>query len=532
MERRKGVLRSSGIHFNQVRKPPDTVAGLAYTECMDLDPSVCYRAVRARDVRYDGRFFTCVKTTGICCRPICPASPPKIENCSFLTTAAAAQQAGFRPCLRCRPESSPDLDAWRGTSATVSRALKMIEGGALDDGDIASLAGRLEIGERHLRRLFRRHVGAAPVTVAQTRRVLLAKQLIHQTDLSMVEVALASGFGSVRRFNETFQLLYHRPPSELRRHATAASPAPEISLLLPYRPPYDWEAMIHFLEARAIAGLEAVMKNTYSRVIELRDVTGSITVAHAPDQSALRVAVRFPRLNALSVIIARIRRMFDLSAEPGSIASALSSDPVMAPLVLARPGLRVPGAWDGFEIAVRAVLGQQITMKAATQLASRVVSAVGTQVTDRIDMPGLTHAFPRPERFNANTLADLGIPRARAAAVVGVATALSADAHLFDPRRDLAEAVARLRNLPGIGEWTAQYIAMRALGESDAFLAGDVAVQRRFASDGRRPTASELLVRAERWRPWRAYAVLHLWMAGKDAAQTSLLKETYNALAA
>src|ERR1700733_9027195 len=194
---------------------------------MNLPPSVCYRAVQARDARYDGRFFTCVKTTGIYCRPICPARPPKVENCRFVVTAAAAQAAGFRPCLRCRPESSPDLDAWRGTSATVSRALKMIESGALDDGDITSLADRLEIGERQLRRLFRRHVGAAPVTVAQTRRVLLAKQLIHQTDLSMIQVALASGFGSVRRFNETFQSLYHRPPNQLRRRAVATSSAPE-----------------------------------------------------------------------------------------------------------------------------------------------------------------------------------------------------------------------------------------------------------------------------------------------------------------
>src|SRR5580658_4267839 len=256
---------------------------------MYLDPAVCYRAVLARDARYDGRFFTCVKTTGIYCRPICPARPPKLENCIFVPTAAAAQEKGFRPCLRCRPESSPDLDAWRGTSATVSRALKLIEGGALDDGDVASLADRLEIGERHLRRLFRRHVGAAPITVAQTRRVLLAKQLIHQTDLSMIEVALASGFGSVRRFNETFQRLYHRPPSELRRRAAVTtSVSPQTSLLLPYRAPYDWEAMIRFLKVRAIEGVEVVTDESYSRVIELDGTTGSIIVTNAPRQSALR----------------------------------------------------------------------------------------------------------------------------------------------------------------------------------------------------------------------------------------------------
>ncbi len=486
---------------------------------MKLDPIVCYRAVQARDVRSDGRFFTCVKTTRIYCRPICPARTPKPENCIFVRTAAAAQEAGFRPCLRCRPESSPDLDAWRGTSATVSRALKMIETGALDDGDVTSLADRLEIGERQLRRLFQRHIGAAPVTVAQTRRVLLAKQLIHQTDLSMIEIALASGFGSVRRFNETFQSLYNRPPSELRRRATVTSPAPEISLLLPYRPPYDWATMIRFLEVRALTGMEVVTKDRYSRSIEIGGVTGSISVTHEPDQSALRVSVRFPHLNSLPTIIARIRCMFDLSAEPTAIASVLASDPVLEPLVAARPGLRVPGAWDGFEIAVRAILGQQITLIAATRLTSRVVAAMGEHVPGDITIPGLTHAFPQPGRFEADTLAQIGMPKARATALAGVASAVRTDPHLFDPRRDLADAVTHLRKLPGIGEWTAQYIAMRALGESDAFLAADIAVQRKFALYGPRLNASELLLHAERWRPWRSYAVLHLWMADQDTPQ-------------
>jgi AraC family transcriptional regulator of adaptative response / DNA-3-methyladenine glycosylase II len=502
---------------------------------MDLSRSACYRAVLARDDRYDGRFFTCVKTTGVFCRPICPARPPKLENCAFVPTTAAAQAAGFRPCLRCRPESSPDLDAWRGTSATVSRALKMIEGGALDDeGDVASLADRLEIGERQLRRVFRHHIGATPVTVAQTRRLLLARQLIHQTDLPMIDVALGSGFRSVRRFYETFQQIYGRAPSALRRRrtATVTSPSPQISLFLPYRPPYDWAAMIRFLEARAIAGVERVAKDSYSRVIELGNATGSITLAHAPDQSALRAIVRFPHLNALPLIIARIRRMFDLSAEPAAIIAALSADPILRPLISARPGLRLPGGWDGFEIAIRAVLGQQITLKEATLLAGRIVSALGKPVADSIDIPGLTHAFPRPERFKRNSLAAIRMPRARAAAIQSLAAATIANPHLFDPRPDLADAVARLRGFPGIGEWTAQYIAMRALGESDAFLAGDVGIQRRLAQNGRRPTASELLVRAEHWRPWRAYAVLHLWMAEGPIPQILSRKETNHALAA
>jgi AraC family transcriptional regulator of adaptative response / DNA-3-methyladenine glycosylase II len=499
---------------------------------MELQPAVCYRAVQARDSRYDGRFFTCVKTTGIYCRPICPARPPKLENCTFVPTAAAAQEAGFRPCLRCRPESSPELDAWRGTEATVSRAMKLIEGGALDQGNVASLADRLEIGERQLRRLFSRHIGAAPITVAQTRRVLLAKQLIHQTDLSMIQVALASGFGSVRRFNETFQRMYRRPPSELRRRATAESPAAEITILLSYRPPYDWATMISFLKTRAIAGLEVVTADSYRRVVELDDVVGSIHVAHAAEQSSLQVTVRFPRLNVLPTIISRIRRQFDLGAEPTAIASALTCDPILAPLVEARPGLRVPGAWNGFEIAVRAVLGQQITISAATKLAARIVSTLGTPLAEPSGLPGLTHVFPRPDRFTPKALIGLGMPKTRAMCLAGIADAVIADEHLFDPRRDLAEAVVRLRELAGIGEWTAQYIAMRALGESDAFLAADIGLQRSFARSGRRPSAQQLLTRAERWRPWRAYATLHLWMADAEAIPAFSTRETYDALTA
>jgi AraC family transcriptional regulator of adaptative response / DNA-3-methyladenine glycosylase II len=271
--------------------------------------------------------------------------------------------------------------------------------------------------------------------------------------------------------------------------------------------------MIRFLKARAIAGLEVVTGACYSRVIELDNAMGTIAVENAPDQSALRVVVRFPRLGSLSAIIARVRRMFDLSAEPTAIVEALSADPILAPIVSARPGLRLPGAWDGFETAVRAVLGQQITLKAATQLASRVIAGFGAPLTENAGMPELTRAFPRADHLAAGNLARLGIPKARAAAIAGIAAAICANARFFDPSRDLAEAVARLRNLPGIGEWTAQYIAMRALGETDAFLAADVALQRKFAMVGQRVTAANLLAYAERWRPWRAYAVMHLWMA-------------------
>ncbi|HEY5107824.1 MAG TPA: AlkA N-terminal domain-containing protein [Caulobacteraceae bacterium] len=502
---------------------------------MELDPAACYRALLARDARHDGRLFTCVTTTGVYCRPICPARPPKFENCRFVPSAAAAQEAGFRPCLRCRPESSPDLGAWNGTSATVSRALKLIEAGALDDGDVEGLATRLGIGERQLRRLFRRHLGAAPVSVAQTRRLLLAKQLIHQTDLSMTQVALASGFGSVRRFNETFQQLYDRPPADLRRRAVAGSGGPGLQLLLPYRAPYDWSAMLEFLAGRAIPGLEVVAGGSYSRVVEIGGAVGEITVGDAPARSALRVDVRFPSLAALPAIIARVRRVFDLAADPTAIGEALARDPRLRPLVEARPGLRVPGTWDGFEIAVRAVLGQQITVAGATRLAGKLVLAFGDGVGAHVATAGLTHAFPQPNRFDVDAIAALGMPRARAIALAGLAAAVTADPGLFDPRADLSAAVARLRALPGIGEWTAQYIAMRALRESDAFLAGDVALQRILAEGPTRPGARDLVDRAEAWRPWRAYAVLHLWTAdaaSRRALIPDIMKETPDAFAA
>jgi AraC family transcriptional regulator, regulatory protein of adaptative response / DNA-3-methyladenine glycosylase II len=290
---------------------------------VDLDHAACYRAVRQRDARFDGRIFTGVKTTGIYCRPICPARTPLSKNVVFFPTAAAAQEAGFRPCLRCRPETAPDLGAWRGTSNTVSRALGLIELGALDDGDVEALAGRLGVGERQLRRLFRVHLGASPVAVAQTRRVLLAKQLIHETHLPMTEIAFASGFGSIRRFNETFRELFGRSPRELRR-ATApeffAADSGELVLLLRYHPPYDWEAMIAFLRRRAIAGIEHVTDRRYARTLQLDGLTGTVTVEPARGH-AVRATVHFPKLSALPAIIARLRRVFDLGADPLAIAA-------------------------------------------------------------------------------------------------------------------------------------------------------------------------------------------------------------------
>lgn len=313
----------------------------------ELDQEACYRAVLTRDARFDGRFFGCVKTTGIYCRPVCPARTPKRENMIFVASAAAAEEAGFRACLRCRPETAPDMGAWRGTSNTVSRALALIEAGALDEGDVDTLAARLGVGERHLRRLFRQHLGAAPVSVAQTRRVLLAKALIHQTDLSMAQVALASGFGSVRRFNETFQALYERPPSALRRRGERVHEG-GVVLSLPYAPPYDWDAILSALDGRG----DTVDGRRWSRALS-RDVDGAEGWVRVEpgDDGRVSVCVETTDLKALPGVLARVRRVFDLSADPDAIARDLSADPLLKPLVAARPGLRLPGAWidDGVE---------------------------------------------------------------------------------------------------------------------------------------------------------------------------------------
>jgi AraC family transcriptional regulator, regulatory protein of adaptative response / DNA-3-methyladenine glycosylase II len=479
---------------------------------MDLDHDACYRAISVRDPRFDGRLFTAVKTTGIYCRPICPARTPRSENVVFYPTAPAAQEAGFRPCLRCRPETAPDLGAWRGVSNTVSRALSLIEMGALDEASIGALADRLGVGERQLRRLFRQHLGASPIAVAQTRRVLLAKQLIHETSLPMTEIAMAAGFGSLRRFNETFSTLFQRPPPALRRSTggdISAGVHGEVTLLLRYRPPYDWRAMLDFLRARAIAGVESVEGDVYRRTIGLNDLHGTVAVQPA-DGNALRAVVRFPKLSALPNIIARLRRVFDLAADPDAIALQLTKDVALAPLVAARPGLRVPGAWDGFELAVRTVLGQQITVPAAIGLAGRLVARFGEKLQD--PDPILTHVFPEPGVLADVDLSILGMPKSRAKTLSAVAAAVVADPQIFAAGRSLEEAVAQLRALPGIGEWTAQYIAMRQLREPDAFPAADIGLMRAMVnSKGVRPSANQLLAHAEQWRPWRAYAAQHLW---------------------
>lgn len=474
---------------------------------------ICYRALKTRDPTLDGRIFVGVTSTGVYCRPICPARTPKPANCRFFPSAAAAQEAGFRPCLRCRPEISPDAAAWRGTSNTVSRALALIGEGLLDgEAGVAALADRLGVGERQLRRLFDHHLGAPPIAVAQTRRVLFAKQLIHDTQLSMTDVASASGFGSVRRFNDAFRKLYRRSPSELRRKRSGTMST--VTLKLGFRPPYDWDAMSAFLGARAISGVELVEHDRYARTIEIAGHRGSVEVM--PGVRHLSATIRFPKVNALLGIVARLRRLFDLDADVASIGAHLSSDAALAPLILRRPGLRTPGAWDGFELAIRAILGQQVTVTAARQLAGKLVERAGVSVgPDVTGDPRLSKVFPNPARVMDADLSTMPMPRARIAALNALTQAAAADPKLLDPVGTFDEALERLLALPGFGPWTAQYWALRALRDSDAFPAADVALLRSpvVAADGKRPTPKALLARAEVWRPWRAYAAQHLWTA-------------------
>ncbi len=475
---------------------------------MSLDPTTCYRALLARDPRFDGRFFVAVRTTGIFCRPVCPARTPKRDNIEFYACAAAAAQAGFRACKRCRPETSPGTPAWLGSSAVVSRALRLIRAGELDaDGSVEPLAARLGVGARQLRRLFDQHLGASPAAVAGAQRLHAARALIDQTDLAMVEIAAAAGYRSIRQFNHAVKDAFGAAPRDLRR-ARGTESVTGLTLRLPYRPPLDWPALLAFLAARATPGVEVVADGTYRRSVHLGDRVAAIEVAALADRPAL--LLRLPPCSAATLVAAaeRARRVFDLGADPLQIAAQLRGDARLRSLVRRHAGLRVPGAWDPFEIAVRAVVGQQVTVRGATTLMGRLVARCGAPAALG---GGLTHAFPTPVALAEADLTGIGMPRARVAALQGLARAVAGGALHLDAARGLDDAVARLRALPGIGEWTAQYIAMRGLGEPDAFPHGDLGLRVALGNSAGPVSAARLAAAAEAWRPWRAYAALLLW---------------------
>jgi AraC family transcriptional regulator of adaptative response / DNA-3-methyladenine glycosylase II len=481
---------------------------------MVLDPEICERARLARDPRFDGLFFTGVVSTGIYCRPVCPSRAANPQNVIYYPTAAAAAAAGLRPCRRCRPEAAPGSPAWNGTSGTVARALNLIRQGALDEGNVEDLALRLGVGQRHLRRLFKQHVGASPIALAGCQRLFFAHQLLMETELSITQVALACGYGSIRRFHAAFRNAFGRPPSHLRQQR-GARPLSDASpfcctLRLPYRPPYDWPAMLAFFRQRAIPRVEIVTEDAYHRTIRTDQVEGVICVRHAEQQHALDLTVALSANRGLMGLVDRVRRMFDLDANLPVIHDTLAVDPQLKQRIDQRPGLRLPGAWDAFETAVRAVVGQQISVKGAITVLGQIIELSGSEC--RIGgHPALTRYFPLASEFAGSDLDHLGMPALRKNTLRLLAGAVAAGDLRLEGAGELSQFIAAMKKIPGIGDWTAHYVAMRALGEPDAFPASDLGIAHALQLTAKRPTPKQVLARAENWRPWRAYAVVHLW---------------------
>jgi AraC family transcriptional regulator of adaptative response / DNA-3-methyladenine glycosylase II len=473
---------------------------------MLFDPEVCFRAVRARDRRFDGRFFTAVSSTGIYCRPICPARPAKRENLRFYSSAAAAEGAGYRPCLRCRPERAPGLASVDAASRLAGAAIAGIEEHAVSNARVGDLAASLGVSDRHLRRVTEAELGVAPIELAQTQKLLLAKRLLCETSLKLADIAFASGFGSVRRFNALFKSRYGLNPRSIRRGGDAAR---GLTCLLDFRPPLAWQSLLAYLRLRAIPGVEWVDATHYRRTVAIGEHRGFIGVCLAASGTALEVELSPGLAPVIGAVMVRVKNLFDLGATPDAVAGVLSRDPMLAASVRRLPGLRVPGAFDGFELAVRAVLGQQVSVRGATTLAGRWAAAFGTKITT--SHAELTRVAPnevRMCRVAAGEIAALGVVGARARCLVALAEAAAERRIVLGLAADVEDQIERLMALPGLGPWTAQYIAMRALRWPDAFPAEDLMLLR-AAALGKK----ELRARAESWRPWRAYATHYLWQS-------------------
>lgn len=480
---------------------------------MTLDAESCYRAVASRDSRFAGRFVVAVATTGVYCRPGCPARLPKRTNCSFFACAAAAETEGFRPCRRCRPDAAPGSPAAAGTSSTVRRALRLIEGGALDDAGLPALAERVGVSPRHLVRLFREHLGASPSDVARTRRVHFARKLLEETALPMPRVAEAAGFASVRSFNHAVKGTFAAPPRALRRRGRSEDgrPEPTLVLRLPFREPLDWAALLGFLARRCVPGVELVSGGRYVRTVGSPSGARGWIAVGPPARRAVPLEVPSALGPSLLAIAGRVSRLLDLSADPAEIARHLRADPLLAPLVEARPGLRIPGTWDPFEAAVRALLGQQVSVAAGRTLVGRLAARCGARVEGAPE--GLTTLFPDPAAVAGLSPEGLGLPAARARALLALARA-ARDATLpLTPEADPGAVVSGLAALDGIGPWTAAYVSLRSLADPDAFPAGDLVLRKALGSPSGPLTPRQAEQRAEPWRPFRAYAALHLWTA-------------------
>lgn len=477
-----------------------------------IDDKSAWRALTSRDVRFDGVFYVGVTSTGIYCRPICPVKPPLQKNCLFFDSAEAAEKARFRPCLRCRPELAPGNAPIDNSHRVADLLIQRIEEGMTEDvASLEEIAAQFSLSSRQLRRIVQKELGVSPLELRQTRRLLLAKQLLTETTLSVTEVAYASGFASLRRFNEVFNRQYRMPPSRLRKEAREPghSPGCETStLLLSYRPPFNWEAMLAFLRLRALKGVESVDKMSYARTVRLGKHTGWVRVTQATGKQGLSVEFTHSLTGVLPVLLRRLRNLFDLDAHPEIIAAHLEQDPLLHHSLLKDPGLRVPGAFDGFEMGVRAILGQQITVKAATTIGGRFAHAFGDAF--KTPFPELTQLSPLAEKValaSLDEVASLGIVSSRSRTLLAVAQACVNGELRLDAGTHPEEAIASLVALPGLGDWTAHYIAMRALRWPDAFPSGDIVVRKNLGGI----TAKEAELRSRAWRPWRSYAVMHIW---------------------
>ncbi len=473
---------------------------------MELDPAACYRALVARDARFDGRFFVGVTTTGVYCRPICPARTPGQTRCRFYARAAEAERDGFRACFRCRPELAPGSASVDAVSRLVAMAAARIEAGALNEGSVDALAEQLGVTGRHLRRAMQRELGLGPLELAQSSRLAIAKQLVHDGSGSLTDVAIASGFASLRRFNAAFREHFGCAPSQLRRNA-ARVPADGIVLRLGYRAPFDWPLVLGYLAGRRTRGVEHVADDAYARTISIGDANGVIVVRDESERRTLRVEIDPALVRVAPRIAATIGRVFDLRADPRALAG-LAKDPALAPRLKRHPGIRIVGGFAGFELAVRAVLGQQVTVAAATTLAGRLVQRFATPIATRI--PELTHLPVTPHALATATideLAGIGMPGARAHGLQALGAAFAAGEIDLEPGADPERAHAALCRIRGVGPWTASYVVLRAVGDPDAFPDDDLGLRRALDLPDRRT----LLERAERWRPWRGYAAMLLW---------------------
>jgi len=516
----------------RVRFPPDGNAARRDDGGVVEDFERCYQAVRSRDPRFDGWFFTAVSTTGIYCRPSCPARTPARAHVAFYPSAAAAQRAGYRACLRCRPDAVPGSPEWNVRADVAARAMRAIADGLVDREGVAGLASALGYGTRQLHRILVAEVGAGPLALARAQRAQTARLLVETTDLKMADIAFAAGFSSVRQFNDTLRAVLARSPTELRRraardrHRSRSGGPGTLALRLPYRHPMALDELLGFLGARAVPGIETWADGRYTRTLRLPHGHGVVSLRQGDGHVA--ASLTLADLRDLSPAVARCRRLLDLDADPVAVAGVLGADPLLGPVVAASPGRRVAGAVDGFEAAVRAVAGQQVSVAAASGVVARLVAAAGPELTDGLvssiapeggAFPAVPRVFPSPAEVLAVGDGALAMPSSRRRALLAVARAVEDGTLVLDPGTDRAEVEARLLAIPGIGRWSASCIALRALGDPDVFLPGDLGVRRALERLGAPASPSAAAALASRWRPWRSYALAHLWSVTSHAAR-------------